>query len=215
MTFSMMLLSKVIVATTIAGLAEAVRRRTTRPELAYALWATVLAVLLVPPAVTIPVPAWWIDAREAVLSEFTWGAVTWRVLCSVWLVGVAFVTIRQFRNLRWVGRLVEFAAPAPPLLSRRCQELARELGIRYSPHVVTAGGQFSPFLWHPFFGAARVVLPVELLDRLSSESVDAVLRHELVHLRRRDVWRRRLDFIVLAIWWCYLQLGSHETVSGS
>ena len=73
------------------------------------------------------------------------------------------------------------------------------MGIRNYPTVVTASGAFSPFLWHPLVGEARIVIPSELLSQFSDEAIDAVLRHELMHLRRRDAWRRYLEVLVLAI----------------
>ena len=45
------------------------------------------------------------------------------------------------------------------------------------------------------------MIPRELLEQFPGDSLDAILRHELIHLRRCDGWRRRLDIVVLAIWW--------------
>ena len=42
------LVTKVVIATGLAGMAEVVRRRVAHPEAAYALWASVLAVLIMP-----------------------------------------------------------------------------------------------------------------------------------------------------------------------
>ena len=96
---------------------------------------------------------------------------------------------------------MRFAVPAAPLVAARCSAIARELRIRRCPRVVTAGGTFSPFLWHPCCGPASIVVPSELLTRWSVQSTDAVLRHELVHFRRNDAWRRRLEILVLTLWW--------------
>ena len=118
---------------------------------------------------------------------------------SLWLVGGGFVLLRQWRSLRLLEGLVRFAAVAPPNLSNRCAAIAGELGIRNGPTVVTASGAFSPFLWHPFVGEARVVIPGELFGQFSEEAIDAVLRHELIHLQRRDAWRRRIEVMVLKV----------------
>ena len=201
MTIAASLLSKVVVATVIAALAEVVRRRTVRPERAYAMWATVLAVLLIPSVITIQVPS-WVDAATGFLSLRSLFGDSWvGVVAPIWFLGAGFVFWRQWRSLRLLEGLVRFAAAAPAIVSNRCAEIAGGMGIRNYPTVVTASGAFSPFLWDPLFGEARVVVPSELLSQFSDEAIDAVLRHELMHLRRRDAWRRYLEVLVLAIWW--------------
>jgi len=229
-TIATILMSKVVVATVIAGLSEVVQRRCVRPELAYAMWVSVFAVLIIPAVVAVPVPGWvaanleanfetvisgWLatfswerDAGSqfdgltaAVSSDFVLGGFALGAVLLVWLLGGGFVLGRQLQGLRLLERLVRFAAPASPIVAGRCAAIARDLGIRRCPRVVTAAGAFSPFLWHPCYGPARIVLPCELLGHLSDEATDAVLRHELVHLRRNDAWRRRLEVVVLSLWW--------------
>ncbi len=199
MTFATVLLSKAFLATAIALLAEWARRRATRPELAYALWATVLAVLFIPSVVAVPFPHWVGSSVESI--AFRWSGVAGPCIAIIWLVGAGWVLRRQLRCIRLIERLVRFAEPAAESVQVRCRQLAQELGIRRGVTVVTAAGPFSPFLWQPLFRPPSVVIPSELLDLFSSESLDAILRHELIHLRRRDGWRRHLDVVVLAIWW--------------
>ncbi len=201
MTPAAIVLSKVVVATAIAGLAEVVRRRTARPEPAYAMWATVLVALIIPAAVTIRIPIGIDFAAGSFSLGSLFGGPLFGAIVFIWLAGGGFVFLRQLRCLRLLERLVRFAAPAPASLSSRCSAIAGELEIRNCPAVVVADGAFSPFLWHPFAGQTRIVIPVELLVRFSEEAMDAVLRHELIHLRRRDAWRRRLEMWILAFWW--------------
>lgn len=200
MTVAAFLLSKVVVATAIAALAEVVRRRASRPEPAYAMWATVLAVLVIPSIMAVRVPS-WVDVAADSISTNLFSNASLRVAIAFWAVGGGAILWRQWRSLRWLERLVRFAAAAPPNLFRRCAAISAELGVRDCPTVVTASGTFSPFLWHPIFGEPRVVIPSELLFQLSEEAIDTVLRHELVHMRRRDAWRRRFEVMVLALWW--------------
>jgi beta-lactamase regulating signal transducer with metallopeptidase domain len=203
MTFATALICKVLVATTIAVLAEAVRRRFARPELAYALWATVLAVLLVPSLVAIDIPTWVPISSESNSLNSVLGDNLTGFVVVVWLIGCGLVFWRQVRSLRILDRLLRFAAPAPGCVSDRSAAIASELRIRKCPLVVTADGKFSPFLWDPLFGQPRVVIPSELVERFSDEAIDAILRHELIHLRRRDAWRRRIEVVILALWWWF------------
>ena len=141
MTFATVLLSKVLVATAIALVAEAVRRRATRPELAYALWVTVLAVLFVPSVISIPMPTWATTGVESII--FGWFFVAGPVVGFIWLVGAVIVIRYQSQSVRLIERLVRFAAPASASVDLRCQTLAQELGVRNCPTVVTAAGPFS------------------------------------------------------------------------
>jgi beta-lactamase regulating signal transducer with metallopeptidase domain len=48
----------------------------------------------------------------------------------------------------------------------------------------------------------RILLPADLLDRLSVSQREALLLHELVHLQRRDHVVRLLElFVGIAYWW--------------
>ena len=52
-------------------------------------------------------------------------------------------------------------------------------------------------------GRPRLLLPAELWARLDSTQQDAVLTHELAHLKRRDHWVRRIETIVLGLYWWF------------
>jgi RND family efflux transporter MFP subunit len=65
--------------------------------------------------------------------------------------------------------------------------------------------------------APRLILPAELWARLGEAQQDAVLAHELAHLRRRDHWVRWLELAALglywwhpAAWWARRELGKAE-----
>ena len=50
-------------------------------------------------------------------------------------------------------------------------------------------------------GAPRLLVPAGLIDRLRDDQFDALLVHELAHLRRRDHWVRDLEFFALGLYW--------------
>ncbi|MFO0863342.1 MAG: M56 family metallopeptidase [Gemmataceae bacterium] len=61
-------------------------------------------------------------------------------------------------------------------------------------------------LWVRGF-AARLILPADLLPRLVGQQGDALLLHELAHWKRGDHWVRRLEMLVLGLyWWCPARL---------
>jgi hypothetical protein len=55
-------------------------------------------------------------------------------------------------------------------------------------------------LW-AVFSRPVVVIPAGLWERLGDEQRDTLLLHELVHLRRFDHWIRRLELVVIALYW--------------
>src|SRR5262249_43606919 len=60
-----------------------------------------------------------------------------------------------------------------------------------------------PMVWVPLAGRSHLVLPEDLWTSLEPAQQDAVLAHELAHLRRRDHWVRRLEALVCGLYWWY------------
>jgi beta-lactamase regulating signal transducer with metallopeptidase domain len=48
-----------------------------------------------------------------------------------------------------------------------------------------------------------LLLPRDLLDELTPDERDALLAHELAHVRRRDHWVRLLELAATALFWWY------------
>jgi len=122
------------------------------------------------------------------------------ILIAAWLAGsLAWFGVSAV--LMWrVCRLLAFARPAPSGLEKEVRRLARRLGIARSPEVRIVSGPISPMLW-PIGRRARILLPRELLDRLTPEEQSTVLTHELAHVKRRDHWVRLLEFVGTGLYW--------------
>jgi beta-lactamase regulating signal transducer with metallopeptidase domain len=146
-----------------------------------------------------PAPA----ASEAppVAAVTGWPVLPWTALLpALWAAGTAgWVGLAVWR-LWHFARLLRFARPAPRGLRKQARDIAARLGLERCPPVVLVPGQISPMLW-ALAGQARLLLPADLLDRLSREQQATLLAHELAHLRRRDHWVRRLEFVVCALYW--------------
>ena len=223
MTLIAFLISKIAFVSGIAIVAEFVRRYLRNVELAFTVWLMVLVVLLVPPVVVIPIPGWISSHLESICCDWfefhsasmepkfhasgdaaVRAAVAQNLLpvaLIVWSVSGGFVLWRHARHARLVERLVRYSHSASPAVLQQCADIASELRFRTRPGVISAVGTFSPFLWHPLCGRPCVVFPARLLEQLSPVSVGAILRHELVHLRRGDAWRHRVELLVLMLWW--------------
>jgi beta-lactamase regulating signal transducer with metallopeptidase domain len=122
------------------------------------------------------------------------------LVTATWLTGSFFwVVLAGWRWFRF-QRLVRLAQPAPASFQDQARGLAALLGLRRCPAVFFLPGPVSPLLW-AVVGRARLLVPADLVRRLTEEQRDTLLLHELAHLRRRDHWVRRLELVVLALYW--------------
>jgi len=136
--------------------------------------------------------AQWVPLRWPVMAATIWLGVS-----AIWLVSSLFFLGRACRSL-------QDATPAAEMLQQRARELAGLIGIgaRQAPSVWMIPGAMSPLLW-AIGGHPRLLIPSDLWDRLDKVKQDALLVHELAHLRRRDHWVRVLELAVTSLyWWC-------------
>ncbi len=228
------LLSNAGTATVLALLAAVAGRGLRRPVILHALWVLVLLRLFGPPLLEVPllparaagvmIPAAVTTsvAAASVSSEDGGSApagVAPRSLAVwLWLAGtcvvVALAMVRTFR----MKRLIAPGAPASWALATRVDSLARAMGLRHPPPVTVVGDTVPPMLWGSL-GAPRLVLPTSLLHRLSDPELDALIAHELAHLKRRDHWVRHLELAAMVtfwwlpvVWWARRRLRAAEEV---
>ena len=111
------------------------------------------------------------------------------VLLAIGRLAVLVTDLRQLRRLRQMAARV--ADPAP---RRRLRTLAEQLGVRRPVELLEGPPDSAPMT----FGAWRpvIMVPRALLD--SPDSLDAVLAHELIHIRRGDYSWALLDCLVSA-----------------
>jgi WD40 repeat protein/beta-lactamase regulating signal transducer with metallopeptidase domain len=120
----------------------------------------------------------------------------------IWIAGSVVWFVRAVRQLVRFQRLLCHARPAPANVRALAERLARQLGLRRCPEVALVPGPLPPMIWAAL-GRVRLLLPGRLLDRLDEEQTAALLAHELAHVRRGDHWVRRLEFVVLGLYWWY------------
>jgi beta-lactamase regulating signal transducer with metallopeptidase domain len=128
--------------------------------------------------------------------------ISWKaVVVTIWLAGsVTWFGLASVRVLRF-HRMLRDAREADDELMERARALSAALGLSEPPAVWLIPGRVSPMLW-ALAGRAVLILPRELLGRLTIEQCDALLTHELAHLRRRDHWVRVLEFLATGLcWW--------------
>ena len=106
------------------------------------------------------------------------------VIISVWICGIAASLFWWFARWRQVRRAVRLAAPS---------DLVGPVKVMYGP------ARFEPGV----FGVFRPVLllPEGITQRLSPAQLQAVLAHELCHVRRRDNLATAIHMVVEALFW--------------
>ena len=114
-------------------------------------------------------------------------------------LGILFLGVRRYRRFAY---LLEHAQSAPAPLLSRAAELAAALGLRRAPPVRIVDASIPPLLWPQPTGPV-LLLPRELLGELTLDERDALLAHELAHVRRRDHWVRVLELVATALFWWY------------
>lgn len=198
-------------------------RRHLTARMHYALWLPVLVVLLMPvlpqsrwsieyvfqaqtqPAPSTPAAVSTLMAEPApvVFESVTpmpepihWQQVfllTWLGVSAGMLVSgsVSFVlTLRRFKQARH---------PASDELLATLAQIASEMHLRYVPRVLIASSVSSPAVT----GLLRptLLLPTEFDREFTPAEARLVLKHELMHLKRRDLSLNALMCVLMALHW--------------
>lgn len=184
------------------GIAALLGRRW--PRAAHAVVLLALARFVLPPplalhGVDLPrgLPPWLDPAAEvAGPAVAPWAGAA----LALWALGVVLVAaacLWRRRDLRAVERHGTTLTAGP--LYERAVALSSRLGLRRVPRLVIAEtpGPYAAGVLRP-----RVVLPPDVAT-MSGGRLDAVLAHELVHHRRRDLAAAWLAAVVVAFAWMH------------
>ena len=105
-------------------------------------------------------------------------------LLAVWVCGFGAIALIRLRGWRRIRAAVRASTPI---------DIPAAVEIRSSPGLLEPGvvGLFRPIL----------LLPAGIVERLKPPQLEAVLAHELCHVRRRDNITAAIHMIVEAIFW--------------
>ncbi|WP_337053046.1 M56 family metallopeptidase [Pseudoxanthomonas sp. USHLN014] len=117
-----------------------------------------------------------------------WALPAWQtVLLALWLAGIVVMGLRTALAWRASRALVRASHPCDDAVLSGALRLAAEAhGLRTAPPLRLSRQISSPQL----VGVRRPVLllPTPEAARIGDDDLDMALTHELVHLRRRDLW---------------------------
>lgn len=122
------------------------------------------------------------------------------LIAAVWLAGAVFFLVKQLigyrleckRLLRWCTPMRDETILAQVRMERYI------LGIRRHVDVLACSRACSPMMIG--FFRAKLLLPQEITGRTHGEAA-FVLRHELIHLKRNDLWYKLLLSLANAVHW--------------
>jgi len=133
--------------------------------------------------------SWLIAAPSAVAG----GAPTLlQAAGATWLAGVAILGLRWLRDLRRVSGLTRRGTGAvPPAWVSAAERLAARMGVGRAVAVLGSARVDGPTL----VGWVRpvILLPASALSGLEPRLIEALLAHELAHVRRHDVLLNHLQ----------------------
>lgn len=222
---SMLLQSSLLIVVLL--LLDLALERYARAVVRYGLWLLVLVKLVLPPSLALPTGiGYWLDAgrqrsvqqalpattvlrfTEAIAVEGepkfsplpagpTLGPAAWGLLA--WFAGSLALFGILVRRSRDVARRVAEAVEAPAQLQELLNSCCRQMGIRQTPALKLAGFATSPAAC----GLLRpvILIPEELVNKLSMPSLRAVLFHELAHIKQGDVWLNYLQTLLQIVYW--------------
>jgi bla regulator protein BlaR1 len=203
-------------------------RRRVRAAVRYALWWVVLLKLVLPPSLAFPTgPGWWLrhntsnpHAVQPVLAKYGPEltapsfqlptvvppvspaperlSVAGAVLAGT--VGVSLVLLLwMLVRGRHAARVVRASLEPPVWVERMLDENRRALGLGRPLRLRLLDEAMSPVVCGLF--RPVILVPRMLVERLSPAQLRSVLVHELVHLRRGDVWANCFQALLQAAYW--------------
>lgn len=208
---------------------EFLLRRRLRASIRYTLWLVVLVKLCVPPTFALPTsPVWWLHqtpslvAAKPKLPHYT---VTYdqeplpeppqisrpaftlpkpAMTKAAWLLAIsasASVALLFWMLIRWwqIARLARRAATSERLTAL-ADEARRSIGMKNRVPVRLTAKTMSPAVCGLF--RPTILIPQSLAAEFADEQLRAVLLHELIHLRRCDVWLNFFQTLLqIGYWW--------------
>jgi beta-lactamase regulating signal transducer with metallopeptidase domain len=132
-------------------------------------------------------------------------------LLAVWMAGVGLMSLRLTVGLVWLLALGRRLQTAPVELQRRLERLAERIGLPRSPRLALSNHVPEPFAWRLY--RPVIVLPASWLADVPPDVLEAVIAHELAHIRRHDLWVNLLQRLVETVlffhpcvWWVSRQI---------
>lgn len=134
------------------------------------------------------------------ISQSSWTAIVLPGCALIWLIGSLLYA--SLLSIRWFGcwrRLRLAGESRQPEMDEMLQELRRQLGVRQRVRLLVTGSSVGPAvvgLWRPL-----IILPAALVRGKTPAELAPLVAHELIHIRRGDLWIALLQTLAVVVWW--------------
>ncbi len=129
----------------------------------------------------------------------------------VWMAGVALLAMRLIVSYIGIERMRRATQDVDKAVFLRLDAIARRLDVRRTVRVFASNVVRVPAVVGTF--RPVIFLPISVITGLPAAHLDAVLAHELAHVRRHDYFVNALQAMVEtllfyhpAVWWCSRQI---------
>lgn len=119
--------------------------------------------------------------------------VSWSVISCLVLLGVTIRWLRFWKLVRSSPRRDSTE------LDTTLQTLSKQLRVRRRVRLIVTESLVGPAVVG--FFRVTVLIPAVIADKLKGKSVEAILAHELLHIRRGNLWVGLLQTVAQALWW--------------
>jgi beta-lactamase regulating signal transducer with metallopeptidase domain/6-phosphogluconolactonase (cycloisomerase 2 family) len=123
------------------------------------------------------------------------------ILIGIWLTGAGLlVLLWSIQMIRFHRRIRRYARLSTnEELLQEVKRMKLDMSIRRNIRVLEAGSHFQTCsfgIWRP-----TILIPSWLIPLLSPEQRHQVIAHELIHIRRGDLFHALLQVFAQAVWW--------------
>jgi beta-lactamase regulating signal transducer with metallopeptidase domain len=153
-------------------------------------------------AASVPITRAASTTTAAIVSgESTPPSVLWTTVLAVfWSCGALLALgFRGVAHARFRRRLARVSTEPDERISEQVAAVSQRVGLSRSPRILITSLPIGPAvfgIWRPI-----VVLPESSLEDDRSANLEAVLAHELIHVRRRDPLHALLQLAAVSLWW--------------
>ncbi|WP_298860789.1 M56 family metallopeptidase [uncultured Gimesia sp.] len=121
------------------------------------------------------------------------GLIVWALIAAI-IVGVMSVRCwRCKRIIRCAGEQLQ------PELNQLLERLCKELKVKRRVRLLITKSRMGPAVMGLF--RPTIILPEVITDARSLKELEPILAHELIHIRRGDLWVGLLQLLASVVWW--------------
>ena len=125
---------------------------------------------------------------------------SYRWLGGLWLAGsLLFFAGAGVRTAACLRRLTREGTELHPELPELLADLRRRLRIRQRVRLLVTRSSIGPAVVG--FFRPTIVLPAIIASGRSAQELEAILAHELIHIRRGDLWTGLGQVLAQGVWW--------------